>query len=184
MSAAVRHIYMSLGFKSLITPNPVLAIKCGLFHSATSLLLYCCIILGVCCTLTACHSSALVGTSWLISVGIFRFFPEDGTTWPKNVGSCVHCGGCSCRCDYATRTGGRSDSTCLAGCYVTLCVRDSSYRRRKVRAALQNANVVCVRAFDIIRTVVLKTKIDRFATGPFCETWSRRAVPKLCWDRQ
>jgi len=101
-------------FVQLITPNPVLAVKCSLFHYATcfgpvdgqqlivlkflsdgtvvacseltSLLLYCCIILGVCCTLTACHSSAPVGTSWLISVGILSFFPEDGTAGPKHVG--------------------------------------------------------------------------------------------------
>lgn len=125
-----------------------------------------------------------------ISVDILSFFPwrwhfrTETRRHVPSVGNCIHCGDYSCRCDYAMRTGGRSDNTCLAGCCVTLRVRDSSYRRRKVQAAHQNANSVCVRAFDIIRTVVLKTKIDRFVTGPFCEIWSRGALPKLCWDWQ
>lgn len=130
-------------FLQLIKPNPVLAVKCSLFHYATcfgpvdgqqlivlkflsdgtvvacseltSVLLYCCIILGVCCTLTACHSSAPEGTSWLIFIGIFSFFPwrwhcrTETCRRVPSVGSCVHCGGCSCRCDYAMRTGGRFD---------------------------------------------------------------------------
>lgn len=88
-------------FRTVNNTNPALAVKCSLFHSATcfgpvdgqqltvlkflsdgtvvacselaSLLLYYCIILRVCCTLTACHNSAPVETSRLISVGILVF---------------------------------------------------------------------------------------------------------------
>ena len=101
-------------FLTVNNTNPALAVKCSLFHPATcfgpvggqqlivlkflsdgtvvacseltSLPLYCCIILGMCCTLTACRSSAPLGIFQLISVGILIFSPEDGTAGLQHVG--------------------------------------------------------------------------------------------------
>jgi hypothetical protein len=187
-------------FLQLITPNPMLAVNCSLFHSTTcfdpvdrqqvlvvkllsnwtvaacreltSLLLCCYITFGVCCTQTACHSSAPLGTSRLFLLVSLAFFLKM-VLQDRSMLACTKCR-LLCEICWLILTLWLSNvdtwpiwkyrlSRLLRH---TVCVRDSSYRCRKVQATTQNANSIRVRAFDIIRTIVLKTKIAGFISAP------------------